>query len=86
MEGLVQLFLDAKMGKATDRYRIHMEAVHHIIVAADVLIQIAGRGCVHMGEFGEVLGLKGPKEDLFEVLDFDTRILLRNAKKGFLTF
>ena len=51
-----------------------------------VLIQITGRGCVHMGQFGEVLGLEGPKEDLFEVLDFDTRILLCNAKKGFLTF
>ena len=74
------------MGKAINRYRIHMKVVHHMIVIADVLIQIAGRGYVYIDQFDEVLDLKDLKEDLFEVLDFDIEILLCNVKKEFLIF
>ena len=63
-----------------------MKVVHHMIVIADVLIQIAGRGYVYIDQFDEVLDLKDLKEDLFEVLDFDIEILLCNVKKEFLIF
>lgn len=62
-----------------------MEAVHHVVMAIDVLI-LLGRGSVHVGQFGEVFGLEGPEEDLLEVLDVHTSERFSYTKKGLLIF
>ena len=85
MKGLIQVFLHAHVRKAAGGYRVHMEAVHHVVMAIDVLI-LLGRGSMHGGQFGEVFGLEGPEEDLLKVLDVHTSEPFSNTKKGLLTF